>query len=420
MTASHTPATRASLGWLAWLACAPVAAAAAWQAVQVANSGLPLARLVGEWLWSVNAVVFAVVAALIVTRQPRNTIGWLLFVFPLLAALSAPLDNYYRPLLAQAQSLAGGLWWYTWFQTWSWWLLIGPVFLIAQLFPTGRPVSPRWRWVAVAVLFWFLFFVLVQVTFNPTFEFEDRPPLVNPAGLTWLDLGALLNGPYVVGVVLLAVLSVAAIFVRFRRAGPIERQQIKWLVSVLAVFLAVYVVGAFSAFDSPGPTWFDILLPANILLIPLAIAVAILRYRLWDIDLLIRRTLVYSALTALLALAYFGSVLILQNVFQALTGEGRSALVTVLSTLIIAALFVPVRSRVQRAIDRRFYRQKYDAARTLAAFGAQARDVVELEQLSNQLVEAVDATMQPAHVGLWVKGSPTSRPVAPDHLHAAH
>jgi hypothetical protein len=150
-------------------------------------------------------------------------------------------------------------------------------------------------------------------------------------------------------------------------------------------------------------TLWGVLWIVAVMLIPTAVGVAILRYKLWDIDVIIRRTLIYSVLSAVLALAYFGSILVLQNIFQALTGESRNALVTVLSTLLIAALFGPVRSRVQQAIDRRFYRQKYDAARTLAAFGAQARDVVELEQLSAQLVAAVDDTLQPAHVRLWMR-----------------
>jgi hypothetical protein len=140
------------------------------------------------------------------------------------------------------------------------------------------------------------------------------------------------------------------------------------------------------------------------LLAPLAIAFAVLRYRLWDIDVIIRRTLVYSVLTAVLGLAYLGSVLVLQGVFQALTGEGQSPLVVVLSTLGIAALFGPVRGRVQAGIDRRFYRKKYDAARTLAGFGAGVREDLNLDGLETRLLGVVEETMQPATVSLWMKG----------------
>jgi hypothetical protein len=390
---------------LAWLTCALVAAVAVWQSAVQAGAGLHPVKLAGQWLWNVDSVVFAIVGALIIARQPRNTIGWLLLVFPIGLTVTAPLDSYYGPLLHQAQRVSGGLWWYAWFNTWAWWVIVGPVFLIAQLFPTGRPVSRAWRAGVIAVAAWFVIFVVVFATFAPVFEFEGRPPIPNPIGIGQLaDLDSL-SGVFVLGIAGLAIMSVAAIFVRYWRVGAVQREQIKWLVYALALFAVIFTVGGLSAVDETGPSWFDIALPLAILLVPLAIAVAILRYRLWDIDLLIRRTLVYSALSAVLALAYFGSILVLQNIFQALTGESRNALVTVLSTLLIAALFGPVRARVQQAIDRRFYRQKYDAARTLAAFGAQARDVVALEELSDQLVATVYQTMQPTQVVLWVRGS---------------
>jgi hypothetical protein len=137
--------------------------------------------------------------------------------------------------------------------------------------------------------------------------------------------------------------------------------------------------------------------------LPTALGISILRYRLWDIDLILRRTLIYSALTATLALVYLGSVLILQNLLRLLTGQTQNQLVTVVSTLAIAALFVPARTYVQGAIDRRFYRGKYDAARTLSDFSAAARDEVELDRLTDDLVDVVDRTMQPAQISLWLR-----------------
>ena len=143
--------------------------------------------------------------------------------------------------------------------------------------------------------------------------------------------------------------------------------------------------------------------PADTQGFPLTLAIAIFRYRLWDIDLLIRRTLVYSVLTAMLALVYFGGVVVLQRIFTRLIGQSQSQLVTVLSTLAIAALFAPLRRRVQDVIDRRFYRKKYDAAKTLAAFAATCRDETDLDKLTARLVEVVQETMQPEHVSLWLK-----------------
>jgi hypothetical protein len=146
------------------------------------------------------------------------------------------------------------------------------------------------------------------------------------------------------------------------------------------------------------------------LCLPVALAIAITRYRLWDIDVIIRRTLIYTVLTALLVLAYFGSVLVLESVFRALTGQGQNSLVVVLSTLAIAALVGPLRRRVQAAIDRRFFRRKYDAARTLAGFAASARDETDLARLSERLVGVVQETIAPEHVSMWLRGSIPNQP----------
>jgi hypothetical protein len=199
-----------------------------------------------------------------------------------------------------------------------------------------------------------------------------------------------------------------------RVSNPMERAQTKWVTFAIAVIGVGEVVG-----QGLLPVLFPALVADPVLrlryglglvlgvpvflLIPLAVGIAILRYRLWDIDVVIRRTLIYSLLSAVLALAYFGSVLVLESVFRALTGQGQNALVVVLSTLAIAALFGPVRGRVQRLIDSRFYRRKYDATRTLAGFAAGARDETDLERLSSRLVKVVDDTMQPSSVQLWLK-----------------
>jgi hypothetical protein len=169
-------------------------------------------------------------------------------------------------------------------------------------------------------------------------------------------------------------------------------------------FLAVSVFGAPS-----DNVWAHIFMMACILGLAVAIGAAILRYRLYELDLLVNRTLVYAGLTATLAALYFGSVILLQNVFRALTGEGQPQLVTVLSTLAIAALFSPVRSRLQRFIDRRFFRRKYDAAQTLAAFGAALRDETNLGQLATHMVRVIDETMQPEQVSLWLRQDPNAQ-----------
>jgi hypothetical protein len=191
---------------------------------------------------------------------------------------------------------------------------------------------------------------------------------------------------------------------------PAARAQLRWIGFGMGVGYGVPLgVAAIASLLGriDGQLWSRTVLWLTILL-PIALAIAITRYRLFDIDVIIRRTLVYSVLSAILALAYFGSVLLLESVFRALTGQAQNALVVVLSTLAIAALFGPLRQRVQAAIDRRFYRRKYDAAQTLAGFAASARDETDLQHLSARLVAVVDETMQPETVGLWLRAGETN------------
>jgi len=264
------------------------------------------------------------------------------------------------------------------------WPALGALLLT---FPTGRFV-PRWSW--VVVLLWLLqdwFFSFVNV---------ENWPLV----LIAVDL-----------LLLLGSTAGIQIYRYLRVYNPVQRQQTKWLVfafSVIAVLLVLYLaigglVPAFSQHDSLYHLTRATMTTIFFLLIPLSIGIAILRYRLWDIDVIINRTLVYGTLTAMLALIYAGLVIALQSLLHGLTGQAaENPLAIVASTLVIAALFNPLRQRIQAFIDRRFYRRKYDAARTLEAFSAIMRNEVDLNRLSEQLVAVVQETMQPTFVSLWL------------------
>jgi len=207
--------------------------------------------------------------------------------------------------------------------------------------------------------------------------------------------------------------AVLSLFVRLRRAEGVERQQLKWFAYAAAMFASGIVLIVIPlAVDTPS--WYvraaTAVFTAAGTAIPIAIGIAILRYRLYEIDLLINRTLVYGALTVLLALIYFGGVTSTQAIFRTLTGqEEQSQLAIVVSTLIIAALFTPLRRRIQGLIDRRFYRRKYDARKTLEEFSATLRDETDLTALSDDLMGVVHGTMQPAHVSLWLRPATVSR-----------
>jgi hypothetical protein len=304
----------------------------------------------------------------------------------------------------------------------------GPGFSGLLLSQTQIPPWASSLYNLTAVFTWPTFFLVMLYLF-PTGHFAPRAtrylalvPYLMFAGLSLVPSTSplALVSPLLLLVYLLVGL-VSQIY-RYRSVStPEGRQQIKWVVFAWGLILSEILVSQMALplfpalaigtrarflFEFIPNGIFGYLTPA---LIPLSIAVAIFRYRLWDIDLIIRRTLVYAVLTGLLALAYFGSVIVLQNTFGALTGQSQSTLVTVLSTLVIAALFVPLRGRVQADINRRFYRRKYDAARTLAAFATSARDGVDLEDLTGRLVGVVDDTMQPASVGLWLKPAVAGR-----------
>jgi len=279
------------------------------------------------------------------------------------------------------------------------------------LFPSGQLTSKKWRWaggltvvngllsaLSFGVIIWPLRGqVLVKFLASPNLD-------LLLAGSGVLGIFALITY-WLCGICLL--IALISLGFRFKNASGVDRLQLKWFALTSSPLAVTSIVSAvttsISAFNEPvGRTIAYTLTIAPICFLPVAVGFAILRYHLYDIDLIIRRTLVYTVLTALLAGVYFGGVVVLQALLRPLTGAGND-LAVVATTLVIAALFLPLRRRVQGFIDRRFYRRKYNAAQTLASFGATVRDEVELDQLTGHLIAVVDETMQPAHATLWLR-----------------
>jgi hypothetical protein len=341
---------------------------------------------------------FGVLGVLIASRHPRNPIGWLFCG----VAVTGSLMSLARGLAELWLDGNGVPDWIgetaAWYGDVSWILVILPAatFLLL-LFPDGRLLSPRWRAVAwgagagIALLF-------VGDGFDAG-RLADYPEIENPYGV---DSPALLAITVVaaLGLAVAIVGSPLSLVLRFRRAGSVERQQIKWLALAGAVAAVTFVI-ALAGYDLWGSEVSDGAIMVSVLMIPVAAGVAILRHRLYDVDVVINRTLVYGALTATLAAAYLGSVLLLQLALSPLTEDSGLAIAG--STLAVAALVRPLRGRIQAIVDRRFYRRKFDAARTLEGFGARVRDQVELDALGAELRAVVAETMQPAHVSLWLR-----------------
>ncbi len=343
---------------------------------------------------------FAIVGALIASLRPRNPIGWLFLVVAVLwstgtFAMDYAVDVYSR---GRESSWAAAAAWYA---EWYWLPALSLVGIFnALLFPTGRLHSRRWRPVFfVAALA--IGALTVLAALDPDLEPSEGVRVSNPVGIS--PFGDVEDG--VLGRVLgsslagLAAAAMVSLLLRFRRSRGEERQQLKWFAYTGALLVLGWFVLIFleEVLEGVGNAGYAFLLS----LPPIAAAIAILRYRLYEIDVVINRTLVYGSLTALLAGTYLGVVLLLQLALGPVT-EGNELAVAG-STLAVAALFRPARRRIQEAVDRRFYRRKYDAERTLAAFSARLRDEVELEALAADLGRVVRETVQPAHVSLWLR-----------------
>jgi hypothetical protein len=355
-------------------------------------------------LFAVAVISCALVGALIASRKPANAVGWIL----LGSTISLALQEFAREYAAHGLLIDPGSLPLVQPMAWllSWVYVPGLMLLLAFLplyFPDGRLPSPRWKWVALSAVF-LTVAMAVGSAILPG-EVKDTR-VVNPLGIE--ALRPILDSLYqaaAVAAFLIVGAAVASLLVRFRRSVGDERQQIKWLLYAGAAIPAWFIINpllgaAFPALAEMEAFWLvDIVLFMGI---PVAIGVAILKYRLYDIDILINRTLVYGSLSAILVALYFGGIVVLQRVFVLLTGQ-QSTLAVVASTLAIAALFNPLRRRVQGFVDRRFYRKKYDARKTLETFSLKLRDETDLDALTDDLVGVVRETMQPAHVSLWLR-----------------
>jgi hypothetical protein len=341
-------------------------------------------------------------------RRPRNRIGWLCCAVGFLVGPAFFAQDYaWYAVVHRPGSLPGGLA-MGWLGSWPWFiaLVLILVFLLL-LFPNGQLVSPRWRPVAWAAAAW-LAFIWVGAAFSPgPLEGTGIPTVLNPLGIRGAEAAfTLLEAILAPGVGLLMLLSAASMVVRFRRARGAERQQLKWFTYAAVLSVLLFLGFALTGLDTRTPSPLGAVIAALWLMaIPVAIGVALLRYHLFDIDRLINRTLVYGLVTAMLGLVYMGGVVVFSQVLNPAGGDAELAVAA--STLVVAALFQPLRRRFQTAVDQRFNRQRYDAARTVEAFSARLRDEIDLDTLSAELLGVVNETMQPTKASLWLR--PTTR-----------
>jgi hypothetical protein len=353
---------------------------------------------------TIIAPTFATLGALIVIRRPGNVIGWIFLASGVLVGVAMFSGQYAKVVLAPDGPTPSGGAVAAWFSAQAQSAYVALVLFLVLLFPDGRLLSRRWRPVAWAIGVFFAGSLVVGAL-SPG-PFVDFPAASNPFGVEAIAPAfGVLGVVGAIGGAVCIVATLVSLILRFYRSRGEERLQLKWFTYATAVGFPTPLI-----LSEIAPAIFQVLgqflWTLAFLSLPVSAGLAILRYRLYDIDRIINRTLVYGTLTAMLIAVYLGGVAAAQTTFRLLMGqEEPPQLAIVASTLVIAALFNPLRRRVQAFIDRRFYRRKYDAAKTLEAFSARLRDEVDLEELSGDLVSVVRDTVQPEHVSLWLRES---------------
>jgi hypothetical protein len=409
----------AGLAWALWALTLLGLAATLWLDGLLRQAGYPELAILGggNAILAVGAVSAATVGALVAGRRPRHLVGWLLLALGLANAAAGFAFSYTRyglvarpGALPAADYLAG-------FANSGVFLYLACAGFVLLLTPTGSLPSPRWRWwarteaAALAVAF-------VSLLLHPMPLYPEYPQIGNPLGVAALADGPLAAAFPLGALLILAGLPVGAgsLLSRFRRARGLERLQLRWLAvgGVLAALALVVALIALVVESGDGPV-LQTAVGVSILVLPLATGAAILRYRLYDLDRIVSRTLAYGLLTVVLGLGYAGVVLGLGRLLP----QG-SSLAVATATLAVAALFQPARRRVQTAVDRRFNRRRHDAGRTIAAFSGRLRDQVDLDTLTGELLAVVDQTMQPTRASLWLRpqgaATPTDQTAAPQVL----
>jgi hypothetical protein len=388
--------TASRLAWSVWAAC--VAAALVYVAFELVRGHPPPTTARDAWgnaQEAFGAVVFSTVGAIVASRRRDNTIAWLFLAIGASFGLSAVASALSDTFAFRSATWQWGIWLNTWSWVPGWFAMVTFVFL---LFPDGHLPAGRWRWVG------WLAAIGIGVSwlggiFNPsaggTVGYQSPFPT--------LPLAVTENGAVPLGFLLslvAAIGSIAALVRRFRRSAGDERQQMKWFVYAAVATLLLTPERTVWAMNVPV---LQVLGLASIAVLPVAVGVAVLKYRLYDVDVVINKTLVYGVLSGVLAAVYAGLVLVLGSLARSLGGSTQSPLIVAASTLTAAALFRPLRHRVQAMVDRRFYRRRYDAQRTLEAFGGRLRDKVDLDELSGYLLATVRETVQPSNAWLWLR-----------------
>ncbi|HEX8983451.1 MAG TPA: hypothetical protein VF792_11805 [Ktedonobacterales bacterium] len=348
-------------------------------------------------------ILFPLVGAIIISRRPVNTIGRILLGIGCGTAttdFSAGYTLYISHRPGASQLVIALI---NWLGNLVWPINLGLGIFLILLFPTGQLLSPRWRWVARCLVAG-LALNVVSWAFMPGEIARANGSINNPFGIAAIQ-PVLMVMQAVSNTILLpfVLIAVGGALWRFWRSRDVEREQMKWFAlgaSTLIVSITLTLI-----FVPQNSVWANVGFAFGFAMLPITIGIAVLRYRLYDIDVIINRALVYGALTAILGGLYFSVVIGSQSLTSTITGKqiGQQPVVIVLTTLGAAALFQPLRGRIQRVIDRRFYRSKFDAARTIAGFGGVLRTEVEMEQLCSRLLSTVEETVHPAHVSLWLR-----------------